>query len=84
MSSNESNKFKKITEASVGPIPRNFNDFITLGMPKVSVVYEDGVREELFSFYPDEIMFRAADFIGKTREEACALRHQRDVSYLRG
>lgn len=77
-----SNAQKKIIVAHVGPIPRDFNDFITMGMPKVTVTYDDSSDEELFSFYPDETMFTPADFVGKTREEALRLRHKRDVAYL--
>jgi hypothetical protein len=52
-------------------------------MPKVEVTYEDGSTEVLFEFYPDELSFSESEFIGKTRDEALALRHNKDVAYLR-
>lgn len=69
----------KITAATVGPFPKGFS----LDMPKVAVTFEDGTEKVLFSFYPDEIMFYAQDFIGLTEKEAMSLRHARDVAYLR-
>lgn len=69
----------KIEKAEIGPMPKSFFD----DMPKVSVTYEDGSAEDLFSFYPDEISFSAGEFVGLTREEGLALRHKRDVAYLR-
>lgn len=76
---------KKIVHASVGPFPMSFNDFVANGMrlPEVNVVYEDGSREMLFSFYPDEIMFHDSEFIGLTREQAMTARHKKDVAYIR-
>jgi hypothetical protein len=52
-------------------------------MPTVNVTYEDDTKEQLFEFYPDEISFRAEEFVGLTRQEALDLRHKKDVSYLR-
>jgi hypothetical protein len=51
-------------------------------MPSVKVTYEDGSTETLFEFYPDELSFSASEFVGLTREEAMALRHKKDVSYI--
>lgn len=73
----------KIVAAKIGPIPRSFSDFLSMGQPSVSVTYENGTVEKLFSFYPDEISFYESEFIGKTREDALRLRHNRDVAYLR-
>ena len=69
----------KITNCVVGPYPKGFLDF---AKPKVTVTYENGSEEVLFSFYHDEIDFRASEFIGLTKEEALQLRHTRDVQYL--
>ena len=68
-----------ITEAYVGPYPKSIFD----EMPKVKVKYNDGDEETLFSFYPDEIDFCSAEFIGLTREQAGELHHNRDVTYLK-
>ena len=71
----------KITQCSIGPYPRGLFDPT---MPKVRVTFEDGSEKELFRFYPDELSFRESEFIGLTEVEARALRHRRDVAYLRG
>ena len=68
-----------ITRATIGPYPKGLFD----PMPIVTVQYEDGSTEDLFSFYPDEISFTQSEFIGLTREQATALRHRKDVAYLR-
>ena len=70
---------KTITNCVVGPYPKDFLDFT---QPKVTVTYEDGTEEVLFSFYHDEIDFRASEFIGLTKEEALELRYNKDVRYL--
>jgi hypothetical protein len=69
----------KIIAATIGPMPKSFCD----PMPKVTVKFEDGTEKVLFSFYPDEISFRAEEFVGLTEQEARTLRHKRDVAYLR-
>ena len=51
-------------------------------MPEVVVTFEDGSTKNLFQFYPDEISFRASDFIGLTEQQAMELRHSRDVTFL--
>lgn len=68
----------KIVNATVGPYPQSMFD----PMPQVDVEYEDGSCEQLFKFYPDEISFTPAEFIGLTREQAGQLRHRKDVAYL--
>ena len=73
----------KITEAEITPMPRPMPEGMFDPMPQVIATFEDGSTETLFSFYPDEISFRAEEFIGLTREEAHALRHGKDVAYLR-
>jgi len=52
-------------------------------MPAVFVTLEgEDTEQRLFFYFPDEISFRPEEFIGKTLEEAHALRHKRDVAYL--
>ena len=68
----------KIVAAYIGPFPETLFD----KMPEVKVTYDNGDKETLFSFYPDEIFFTPAEFIGLTREQAGQLRHKRDVAYL--
>jgi hypothetical protein len=52
-------------------------------LPMVSVMYEDGTEEDLFSYYPDEIYFSESEFIGLTKEQAKSLYHIRDVAFLK-
>lgn len=73
----------KINKATVGPMPRPMPEGMFDPMPKVSVEYEDGSKEDLFEFYPDEISFRESEIVGKTRKEVFALRQQKDARYLR-
>jgi hypothetical protein len=70
---------RTITACKIGPYPKSFFD----PMPKVAVTYDDGKEEKLFSFYPDELSFSESEFIGLTRDQAFALRHKKDVNYLR-
>jgi hypothetical protein len=43
----------------------------------------DGSEVNAISWYVDELTFTPADAIGRTVEELRALRHERDVAYLR-
>jgi hypothetical protein len=72
-------KTKIITSAVVDPTPTS----IFGPMPEVTVTYDDGSSEVLFWFYPDEISFTAAEFVGKTKREANQIRHDKDVAYLK-
>lgn len=74
---------KKIVKADVGKMPRPMPVGMFDPMPEVTVEYDDGSKEKLFSYYPDEIRFRAAEFVGLTKAEAFRLRHGKDVTYLR-
>jgi hypothetical protein len=58
-------------------MPKSFFD----PMPEVHATFTDGNERKLF--YPDEISFQPAEFVGLTEREACLLRHIRDVAYLR-
>ena len=51
-------------------------------LPAVTVTWDDGETEKLFTFYPDEISFSEAELIGLTRGEIKTLYHRKDVSYL--
>lgn len=74
---------RRIVDCTVGPYPRPMPEGMFDPMPKVSVTYDDGTAEDLFSFYPGEISFRRDEFLGLTREEAGDLFHRKDVAYLR-
>ena len=73
----------KITEAFITPMPRPMPLGMFDPMPEVIASFEDGSRKSLFSFYPDEVSFRASEFIGLTEEEAHSLFQQKDTAYLR-
>ena len=61
------------------PKPAGFSD----RMPTVTATFDDGARKELFSFYPDEIMFGEGELVGLTEREAHELRQRKDAAFLR-
>ncbi len=73
----------KITSTIITPMPRPMPEGMFDPMPEVIATFEDGTTKTLFSFYPDEITFHASEFIGLTEEEAKALRHRKDVAFLK-
>jgi hypothetical protein len=52
-------------------------------MPVDRATFDDGTHKDLFSFYPDEIRFDEGELVGLTEAEAHALRHAKDLDYLR-
>jgi hypothetical protein len=73
----------RIVQVEISSIPRPKPRGLFDPMPVVSATFDDGSRNELFSFYPDEIQFDEGDLVGLTEAEAHALRHERDVAFLR-
>ncbi len=73
----------KIIDAFITPMPRPMPLGMFDAMPEVIATFEDCSRKSLFSFYPDEVSFRASEFVGLTEEEAHSLFQQRDTAYLR-
>jgi len=73
----------KITHAIISPMPRPMPEGMFDPMPEVTATFEDGSTKSLFSFYPDEVSFRASEFTGLTEEEAHSLFQRKDRSYLR-
>lgn len=69
----------KIVKVRITELPKSLFD----PMPQVWATYEDGQEEMLFDYYPDEISFHQAEFIGLTRDQALDLRHRKDVAFLR-
>lgn len=55
----------------------------TWGRVTITATLSDGAREVLFSYYADELTFSEAELVGRTVPQARALRHERDVAYLR-
>ena len=72
----------KIVNATITPMPRPMPQGMFDPMPEVIVRFEDGSIKTLFSFYPDEISFRAGEFVGLTELEAGALFHRKDAAFL--
>ncbi len=74
---------QKITKARITALPRPMPEGMFDPMPKVYVTLEDGLAEHLlFEYYPDEISFKAEEFIGLTPLQARALKTKKDRQYL--
>lgn len=69
----------KIVKADVGKMPASICD----EMPEVTATFEDGTTKALFRYYPDEIRFSPAEFVGLTEEEAHSLHGKKDREWLR-
>lgn len=69
----------KIKSVTIGPMPKGLMD----PMPSVTAKFEDGTERKLFHFYPDELKFQESEFLGLTESEAHALRHSKDMAYLK-
>jgi len=75
-------RMKKITHATIGPMPRPLPEGLFDPMPEIRVTYGDGTTEGLLTFYPDELSFVLEEFIGLTRAQALDLRTKKDIHYL--
>ena len=73
----------KIKSVTITPMPRPMPLGMFDPMPEVIATFEDGTTKALFSFYPDEVSFRASEFVGLTEEEAHSLFQQKDTAYSR-
>jgi hypothetical protein len=71
-----------IESVDIGPYPGPKPEGLFDEMPTVTARFSDGTKEDLFSFYPDEIDFEEEELIGLTRAEANALRQEKDRDYL--
>jgi hypothetical protein len=67
-----------ITECFITRMPDSIFD----PMPEVHVTYDNGKKEMLFKYYPDEISFNKKEFIGLTAIQALELYHKKDKAYL--
>lgn len=56
---------------------------VFMGYATLTATLTDGTSTRLFSYYIDELSFSSAELVGLTVEQACRLRHARDVAYLR-
>ena len=73
----------KIISAIITPMPRPMPHGRFDPMTEFIATYEDGSSKSLFTFYPDEVSFRASEFIGLTEDEAKSLFHSKDISFLK-
>ena len=73
----------KILSVTITDMPRPMPQGMLDPMPEVIATFEDGTTKALFSFYPDEVSFRASEFVGLTEEEAHSLFQKKDTAYLR-
>lgn len=73
----------KITHVTITAMPRPMPEGMLDPMPEVIATFEDGSAKTLFSFFPDEVSFRASEFIGLTEEDAHSLFQRKDTAYLR-
>lgn len=67
-----------ITHARITKLPQRFTD----PLPEVLVRVDEGEEVKLFDFFPDEISFRADEFVGLTRDQAYGLKGRKDADYL--
>ena len=69
-----------IVSCEISPLP------VVLGdpLPRVSATFDDGTKAVLFEYYPDEVSFKADEFVGLTEDEARQLFGRKDRAYLKG
>jgi len=72
----------KIISARITKMPRPMPEGMFDAMPQVLITLGDGEEYLLFEYYPDEISFSPAEFIGLTIPEAQNLKFKKDKSYL--
>ncbi len=70
----------RIISATISAIPRE----VWEPLPVVKATFSDGSVRTLFSYFPDEVSFLPAEFVGLTEEEAKALKAKKDTRYLTG
>lgn len=68
-----------IVSARITPLPTRISD----PMPRVMVTDAHGQETFLFEYYPNEISFTEAEFVGLSIEQARKLKYQKDRAYLR-
>lgn len=73
-----------IRSVSIGPLPRPMPQGVVDPMPVIVARLTDGTAKKLFSFYPDEIQFTEAEFVGRSIDEAMEIKRMKDVAYLTG
>jgi hypothetical protein len=71
-----------IVKCTIGPYPRPIEQGILDPMPQVKVIFDNGTEKILFQFYPDEISFKEAEFLGLTEEAARRLKFKKDKRFI--
>lgn len=74
----QSTPMPKIVSAAISPMPKQLFD----PMPVVTATFDDGSTKKLFDYFPDEISFTPAEFVGLTEQQAHDLKFQKDKAYL--
>lgn len=69
----------RVVECTITPVPRHLGD----SLPEVWALFDDDTAGLLFRYYPDEVSFEPAEFLGLTREEARRLHGGKYRKYLR-
>ena len=67
-----------VVSARITPPPERLGD----PLPQVWVTSEDGTDTMAFEYFPDELTFNEAEFIGLTLEECRLLKFGRDRAFL--
>lgn len=52
------------------------------GPTTINATFDDGSKEDIISFFEDEISFSEEELIGKTESEASALHFAKDKAFL--
>ena len=73
----------KIVSASISAMPRPMPEGIGDAMPLVTVKLDNEEVVDLFRYYPDEVNFTEAEFVGLTVAEARDLHRKKDVAFLK-
>ena len=68
-----------MTELTIASVSRE----VFMGYATLTATMSDGSTSRLFGYYTDELSFDTRELVGLTVEQACHLRHKRDVAYLR-
>ncbi len=74
----------KIIEARISHEIHNMRDFLEKGKPRIEAILSDDKDKwhKIAEYYPDEVSFHPAEFVGLTINEVRQLHFQRDKEYL--
>jgi len=72
-----------IAETPSFPVIEKIQREMCFGSCTLKATLSNGEEVELYSFYIDELSFSNSELVGKTVDEAHALRQKKDTEYLR-